>query len=108
MWDRYGWNCPEITESFEPDRITIVLETPAGNTGDNVEPAGNTERMSSACQREVIIEYLTDNVSASPAVIAEVLGIKSSRTRDILRVMREEGIIEAQGSGRNRIYRLRS
>ena len=98
MWDRYGWNCPEITESFEPDRITIVLET----------PAVNTERMSGACQREVIIEYLTDNVSASPAVLAEVLGIKSSRTRDILRVMREEGIIEAQGSGRNRIYRLRS
>lgn len=134
VWDRNGWNCPEITESFEPDRITIVLETPAVNTEENAEPARetggkpavntgdnaspakntggkpavNTERMSGACQREVIIEYLTDNVSASPAVLAEVLGIKSSRTRDILRVMREEGIIEAQGSGRNRIYRLRS
>ena len=134
VWDRNGWNCPEITESFEPDRITIVLETPAVNPEDNAEPARNTggkpavntgdnaspakntggkpavntERMSGACQREVIIEYLTDNVSASPAVLAEVLGIKSSRTRDILRVMREEGIIEAQGSGRNRIYRLRS
>ena len=134
VWDKCGWNCPEIYESFEPDRITILLETPAVNTvfnektatytggkpavntEDNTKPATNTggkpavntERMSGACQREVIIEYLTDNVSASPAVLAEVLGIKSSRTREILRVMREEGIIEAQGSGRNRIYRLRS
>lgn len=110
VWEKQGWECPNIQESFEPDRITLSLGTPLTRTGGKpaVKTGGKPAIYSPERQREIIIEYLTDNVSAPPALLAEILGIKSSRTREILRLMRDEGILEAQGSGRNRIYKLKS
>ena len=116
VWEKQGWNTPHIEETFEPERITISLETPMINT-DNKEHTGGKAAVNtggkaaiifSDKQRDMVVEYLTDNISATPAVISEILGVKSSRTREILKAMREEGIIEAHGSGRNRTYKLKS
>ena len=39
--------------------------------------------------------------------VAEAIGLKSSRTRDYLAELVKEGAITAEGSNRNRIYRLK-
>ena len=59
-------------------------------------------------QKEAIIHYLTENVSAKSKDIAELLGLKSSRVTVILGEMIDEQIIVAEGANRNRIYRLKS
>ena len=58
-------------------------------------------------QTQAIIEYLTMNVHAKNADIANLLGIKSTRVKEILKVLIEEEIIVTEGNNRNRTYRLK-
>ncbi|MBQ1233880.1 MAG: winged helix-turn-helix domain-containing protein [Clostridia bacterium] len=52
--------------------------------------------------------YLTENVCATSTEIAELLGLKSTRAKEILSEMVSEGIIVAQGGNKNRSYKLKS
>lgn len=61
-----------------------------------------------AKMRETIIMYLTDHAEAKASSIAEHIGLKPSRTRDYLNELIAENIIVADGSNRNRIYKLKS
>ncbi len=61
-----------------------------------------------AWQKNEIIAYLTDHVSAKSTDLAELLGVKSTRVKQILKEMLDEGTIVADGSNRNRTYRLKS
>ena len=54
------------------------------------------------------MEYLTDHAAAKSAEIADLLGLKASRTKALLSEMIEDGIIVAEGGNRNRTYRLKS
>ena len=58
--------------------------------------------------KETIIVYLTDHAEAKASSIAEYIGLKPSRTRDYLNELIMEGIVIADGSNRNRTYRLKS
>ena len=59
-------------------------------------------------QKNEVIAYLTDHVSAKSADLAEILGVKSTRVKQILKELLEDGTIIAEGSNRNRTYRLKS
>ena len=61
-----------------------------------------------ARQKNEIIDYLTDHISAKSTDFAELLGVKSTRVKQILKEMLDEGTIVADGSNRNRTYRLKS
>ena len=61
-----------------------------------------------AAQKAAVIEYLTDHISGSNADFAELLGLKSTRVKELLRSMVAEGIIVAEGNNRMRIYKLKS
>ena len=54
-----------------------------------------------------IIEYLTDHPDGSVASFEELLELKSTRVKELLRKMIDNGIIEATGGNRNRRYRLK-
>ena len=58
--------------------------------------------------KETIIAYLTDTPEAKASSIAEFIGLKPSRTRDYLNELIAEGIVVAEGSNRNRTYRLKA
>ena len=55
-----------------------------------------------------IIEYLTEHISAKSSEIADYLGLKSSRTRDYLNELIADEIVVAEGSNRNRFYKLKA
>lgn len=57
---------------------------------------------------DTIITYLTDHSVANAAEIARAAGLKSSRIRDYLTFLINEGTVVAEGGNRNRIYRLKS
>ena len=52
-------------------------------------------------------EYLIDFVACKSKDIAELLGIKLTRSKDILNELIANGIVVAKGANRNRTYRLR-
>ena len=106
IWQSQGWKAPVIEESFDPERISLVLplraEEPAMKTGDKKVTA------KTAIQRGVILDYLTVHVTAPSSELEALLGVKGSRLRELLGSMVKEEIIVAEGGNKNRRYRLKS
>lgn len=59
-------------------------------------------------QKNEIIAYLTDHASAKSTDLAELLGVKSTRGKQLLKELIDDETIVAQGSNRNRTYKLKS
>ena len=77
-------------------------------TFEKKEKIGDKKSAINAKMKETIIAYLTDNPEAKASSIAEYIGLKPSRTRDYLNELIAEGIVVAEGSNRNRTYRLKA
>ncbi len=108
VWREQGWSEPTISESFEPDRVTLTLVL--GKNGDKktaIKSGDKKAAIKTVAKKEMIIEYLTDHVSAKSCDIATLLGLKPSRTKEILSQMIDDGIIVAEGANKTRIYKLK-
>ena len=57
-------------------------------------------------RKQAIVDYLHEIGEVRNAEIAELLGLRPSRTRDILSAMAEEGTIEKVGDRKSTVYRL--
>lgn len=91
---------PDITEQLEPERTILTLSFEA--------IGGKRPPIKTAAQKAAIIEYLTDHISGNNADFAQLLGLKSTRVKELLRTMVTEGILEAEGNNKTRIYKLKS
>ena len=61
-----------------------------------------------SAQKEQIIAYLTDHPRAAAAELCELLDVKPTRVRNLLRELAAEDIVVADGGNRNRTYRLKA
>ena len=59
-------------------------------------------------QKNEIITYLTEHISAKNTDIAELLGVKSTRVKQLLKELLDDGVIVAEGSNKNRMYKLKA
>ena len=107
VWREQGWTAPVISENFDPDRIMLSLafkksdDKKATIKSDDKKATIKTTR-----QKNEIITYLTDHVSAKNTDIAELLGVKSTRVKQLLKELLDEGVVVAEGNNKNRIYIL--
>lgn len=113
VWHDQGWQEPKITQSFSPDRITLSLafisiddKKVLINSADKKDD--KKALMKSAAQKEEIIAYLTDHPRAAASELCELLGVKPTRVRNLLRELIAEEIVVAEGGNRNRTYRLKA
>ena len=109
VWKKQGWSAPVINESFEPDRITLSLTL--GETSDKKQAIKSSDKKRAAktvAYREVIVAYLTENISAKCSEISALIGISDSRTRAVLSKMIEDNILVTEGENRNRVYKLKA
>ena len=101
VWKAEGWAAPNYVEQMNPDRTVLSLPLSAIKIGD--KKSAISERV-----KESIIAYLTDNPEGKTSEISEHIGLGSSRTRDYLRELLNEGVIETAGSSnKTRAYRLK-
>ena len=107
VWREQGWAEPVITETFEPDRITLSLAFEKIGDKKSVIKIGDKKSVIKIKMKETIVVYLTDHAQAKAAEIAEYIGLKPSRTRDYLSELVAEGIVETEGGNRNRVYKLK-
>lgn len=108
VWNRQGWQEPAITESYEPDRITLSLQIKKSSDKEVAKRSANTgKQKKSDRQKQMVVEYLTDRVSAKCSDISEMLGVKDARTRRLLAEMTQEGTIRPEGTNRGRTYQLK-
>ena len=57
-------------------------------------------------QEREILKYVFENGSIKSKQVGEILNIKESRTRELLRVMVEKKFIEKHGQGRSTFYTI--
>lgn len=106
VWKKQGWKLPVLSESYDPDRITLSLVIE--KTSDKKQAIKASDKKKSEQQSRIIIGYLTDHIQASAGELAEVLELSPVRTRAILKKMVDEGIVVIEGGNRNRIYKLKA
>lgn len=98
VWKKQNLNEPEITESFEHERITLSL---------NIKKIVDKKSAINEMNKTRIIEYLTEYIRAKSSEIADYLGLKSSRTRDYLNELIADEIVVAEDRNKNRAYKLK-
>lgn len=88
------------TDDYEP------LED--GKPSDTVGKPSENRRIPSDSneQERAILEYIFENGSIKSKQVEEILNIKESRTRELLREMVEKGFIEKYGQGRSTFYTI--
>lgn len=99
-WEKRGWDDPVVQELFAPDRTTITLALGEGGKSDIMQ-----ERLT---YKERIVEYLTDHVTGTSADFRNITGLSSARVILLLKDLLQDEIIVAEGTHRNRVYRLKA
>ena len=108
VWHEQGWTAPVISENFDPDRIMLSLTfKKSDDKKATIKSDDKKVTIKSARQKNEIITYLTDHVSAKNIDIAELLGVKSTRVKQLLKELLDEGVVVAEGSNKNRVYKLK-
>ena len=108
VWREQGWTAPVISESFDPDRIMLSLAFEKIGDKKSAIKIGDKKSAINTKMKETIIACLTDCAEAKASAIAEYIGLKPSRTRDYLNELIAEGIVVAEGSNKNRVYKLKA
>ena len=57
--------------------------------------------------RRQIIDFIADNGISDAKTVSKAIGLKSSRTRDYLKQLVDEGILEVEGEYKSRKYRMK-
>ena len=109
VWREQGWAAPVISERFDPDRIILSLAfKKSDDKKATIKSDDKKTTIKTARQKNEIITYLTDHISARSADIAELLGVKRTRAKKLLSELTAEEIVVAEGGNRNRTYKLKS
>ena len=109
VWKKQGWPVPVLKEELSPDRITLSLPLQkAVIKSSDKKAAIKSNGKITAHHKAVIIQYLTEHVTATCAELAEVLELKTARVRRILTELQEENLVAAEGANRNRTYKLKA
>ena len=120
IWQRLTGYTPIYVSQFTPDRTTMSMQIKAigdksainDRIGDksaiNDRIGGKMADNSTVEQKlDIIIEYMQTHQSVSVSEVAGILSIKTSRTRDYLRMLVERGVLVANGANKNRTYSLK-
>lgn len=105
VWEENDFKRPEILETVDPDRITLILQTDSdgnhdGNDGNldgndgNLD--GNDTNLTSNESR--ILQALTAQPDLSAAKIAEKISVSKSTVERALRSLKKKGFIYREGS----------
>ena len=89
------------------DNPQLIFEG-LNSTGLDLSEGDKKATIKSIRQKEEIITYLTNHVSAKNSDIAELLGAKSTRAKKPLSELIADEIVASEGGNRNRTYRLKS
>ncbi|PWJ70088.1 MULTISPECIES: ATP-binding protein [unclassified Fibrobacter] len=96
MCQEYGVALPEFTEIGDMFRVNFYRRQ---NSEIGDKSAINFKKM--------IVEYLAEHEEARSQEIADVIGLKISRTKDYITELVEEGKIVSNGANKNRTYSLK-
>ena len=83
------------------DPIASMNEVESDKTTLKTENRNRNEE-----NRRQIVDFIADNGISDSKTISKAIGLKPSRTRDYLKQLVDEGILEVEGEYKNRKYRI--
>lgn len=116
VWEQQGWKRPEVAEEYGPDRTILKLSfVKSMDKKALIKSADKKALIKSADKKkltnktrqqlEKIIEWMELNREYRIAEIAEFLGVKETRARQLVRELIRLKKIEAMGENKGRRYR---
>lgn len=100
VWNEQGWKEPIITEQYGPDRTILTLPLIKKVAVKNSEKKQQ--------QYDKVLTAMCPDQEYAAAYFCEILNIKISRTKIILKELVDLGKIDTIGTYRNRRYLLKS
>jgi predicted HTH transcriptional regulator len=111
-----------VDQSFGSHPFTQDKSAVKGGIGDKsaIKGGGISDKTAikcDSCNKEsssveqklcIIIEYMQTHRIVTVADIAQLLSIKSSRSRDYLRILVDRGVLATNGANKNRTYILKN
>lgn len=123
MCQEYGVALPEFTEIGDMFRVNfyrhnndekVAINSKIGDKSAINSKIGDKSAINSKIGdksainfKEKIVEYLAEHEEARSREIADVIGLKISRTKDYITELVEEGKIVSNGANKNRTYSLK-
>jgi len=115
-WEDAGWETPVIDEridDIERTKLSLPIKKVPIKSADKKVPTTSTDKNSDRAisgitnlQIQKAIEFMQGRDVIKSRELQDVLGVKGRRVGIILQVMIDNGIVTAQGSNKNRTYRL--
>lgn len=102
VWKNLGLSPPQITESFDPERITLSLVIGKSDA----PPTPTRSAAAAAAQKAAIVVYLTDHAGATPVDLEELLGVNIKRIQELLTDLISANIVISENTS-PATYRLK-
>ena len=115
VWEDEGWVEPAIEEYFDPDRIILTLEfkkkqaKKATEKSDRKKATEKSDRKkvtkNTQVQYEQILTFMKLDTWYKASDLVEVLDVKETRTKELLRALVADGKILDNGATKGRCYK---
>ena len=105
VWADEGWEEPVIEERFDPDRT--VLSLPFKKSGDKKVTIKNGDKKKTnktQIQQEQILLFMKENSEYKLQDFCELLDLKESRIKTIIKPLIDAGAIVCMGANKDRRY----
>ena len=102
IWADEGWEEPIIEERFDSDRTVLSLSFVKKATEKSDR---KTITKKSEVQIQSILEYMVDERWYKANELTEILGLKDTRTKELLRKMVAMDLLEDNGATKGKTYR---
>lgn len=110
----YAEELTRLSEASSEDRMAysqmhlvfnLIASMDEEEADKNEQKAENRNRNEE--NRRQIINFIADNEISDSKSVAKAIGLKPSRTRDYLKQLVEEGVLEIEGEYKNRKYKIK-
>ncbi|MBR5082729.1 MAG: winged helix-turn-helix transcriptional regulator [Bacteroidales bacterium] len=97
--------CRKMTEK----RMHLVFELIASMNaeGSDKTTIKTENRNRNEENRRQIVDFIADNGISDAKTVSKAIGLKPSRTRDYLKKLVDEGILEVEGEYKSRKYKIK-
>ena len=113
----YAEELTRLSEATPEDRIAYSqmhkvfelitsMNTEEVKEGDKNDSKTENQNRNNNYRRQ-IADFIADNKISDSKTVSKVIGLKASRTRDYLKQLVDEGILEIEGEYKNRKYKIK-
>ena len=107
VWKSEGWIKPELIEDTNLDQVTLVMKMEKesdDNSAENSADLKNREGMALSERHQQILSIMEAGIEYSTEQVAEKIGLKGQRTRQLLNELVNKELLACIGTTKRRRY----